>query len=740
MMMEQNVAQSLGLTEEAFMKIAGVLGREPNVTELGMFGVMYSEHCSYASSKPVLKVFPTEGSRLLVRAGEGDAGVIDIGEGLALVFKIESHNHPSAVEPFQGAATGVGGIIRDVFTMGARPIALLNSLRFGRLESPRTQQLVRGVVGGIGFYGNVMGIPTVGGEVVFDETYDGNPLVNAMCVGVMKAEELTRARAEGEHNPVFYVGATTGRDGLGGASFASRDLSEASSADRPAVQVGDPFLEKLLLEACLELIQEGVVVSMKDMGAAGLVCSTSESAAAGGVGMKIDLEKVPRRAQGMTPYEILLSESQERMLLVIRKGEEQRARRIFEKWDLEAVEIGRVTDGDRFLVMNGSEVAADVPVSLLTRGAPVYEREAREVPQPVLSDEERRKLPQPRDWGAVLDRLLDSPTIASKRWVWEQYDHMVRTNTVVPPGADAAVLRLKGTRMALAVTCDGSGRYTALDPYRGGLLAVAESYRNLAACGAEPLAITNGLNFGNPQKPEVFWQFKRCVEGMAEACRVLETPVTGGNVSFYNENPAGAVDPTPIVGMVGILRDADRILTTGFKEQGDVVLLVGHLRDEIGASEYLKVIFGRKLGPVPMVNLPEEKALGSLMLDLAGRGLVRSSHDLSEGGLAVALAECAIKSSEGVGVKIEAGHWTQGLGWDALLFGEGAGRMLLTAKQEHEKEVLEAASRHGLPARRIGICHGREILIERVLQRSVEEMRHLYEGAFTRRLGETHVR
>jgi len=535
------------MEEEEYKRIKEILGREPNFTELGIFSVMWSEHCSYKSSKPVLKKFPTKGKNILVQAGEENAGVVDIGDGFAAVFKIESHNHPSAIEPYQGAATGVGGIIRDIFTMGARPIALMDSLRFGPLSDPGSRYLLKGVVGGIAFYGNCIGVPTVGGETFFDESYRAN---------------LVKARAKGEGNTVFYVGSSTGRDGLGGASFASRELTESSYKDRPSVQIGDPFMEKLLLEATLELIERGVVVGMQDMGAAGLTSSTVETASRGDSGVEIDISLVPRREKEMTPYEVMLSESQERMLVIVKKGKEKEAERIFQKWDLHAVPIGRVTSDGIFKVKDGEKFVAEIPVKALTSDAPVY---LREKIRPRYLDEVKKldlsTLSLPEDLNHVFIKMLSSPNIASKSWVFEQYDHMVGTNTALLPGSDSAVVRIKGTKKALALSCDGNGRYCYLDPYKGGKIAVAEAARNVVCVGGQPLAITNCLNFGTPTDPEIFWQFTRCVEGMAEACRELGTPVTGGNVSFYNENPRGVIDPTPVVGMLGLIEDVNFLET-----------------------------------------------------------------------------------------------------------------------------------------------------------------------------------
>src|SRR3990167_906768 len=577
-----------GITPEEYKRICDILGREPNFTELGIFSVMWSEHCSYKNSKPVLKLFPREGKNLLVKAGEENAGVVDIGDGLAICFKIESHNHPSAVEPFQGAATGVGGIIRDIFTMGARPILSMNSLRFGNLDRQQNQNYLRGVVAGIAHYGNCIGIPTVGGEIYFDEFYEGNPLVNAFCLGLMRHEDLVKGKAKGIGNPVYYVGSTTGRDGLGGAAFASRELTEESREDRPAVQVGDPFMEKLLLEACLELAKSGAVVGMQDMGAAGLTCSTCETAARGDSAIDIDLARVPKRETGMIPYEIMLSESQERMLVIVEKGKEKIVEDIFKKWDLHSVKLGEVKDGRDMNVLENGKLVAQIPAKALTDEAPIYECEMKE-PEYLKKTRAFKlgDLPEPKNYDQILLKLLDTPTIASKAWIYEQYDHMVRTDTVFLPGHDAALARIKGTKKGIAISTDCNALYCYLDPFEGGKIAVAEAARNVACSGAKPLAITNCLNFGNPMKPEIFWQFRKAVEGISEACRALETPVTGGNVSFYNESPKGAVYPTPTIGMVGILEDIELRVPSFFQNVGDSIYLFGETFDELGGSQYL---------------------------------------------------------------------------------------------------------------------------------------------------------
>ncbi len=730
-----SLVKTHGLTSEEYKRIKQILGREPNFTELGIFSVMWSEHCSYKSSKPVLKLFPTQNEYVLVKAGEENAGVIDIGDGLAVVFKMESHNHPSAIEPYQGAATGVGGIIRDIFTMGARPIALMDSLRFGPLDNPKSRYLLKGVVEGIAGYGNTMGIPTVGGELFFDPTYEGNPLINVMCLGVVQKNKITKAGATGTGNPVFYVGSSTGRDGLGGASFASRELSEESYEDRPAVQIGDPLMEKLLLEASLELIDSGVVVGMQDMGAAGLTSSTVETASRGNSGVEIDISLVPRREEGMIPYEVMLSESQERMLVIVKKGKEKKAKNIFEKWDLHAVKIGKVTSDGMFRVLDKNRIVADIPARSLVQEAPVY---IREVKKPDYLKEVQSldisHFSQLKDYNQVLQKLLDSPNIAKKSWVYEQYDHMVRTNTIVPPGSDSAILRIKGTKKALAISCDGNGRYCYLNPYEGGKIAVAEAARNLVCSGAKPLAITNCLNFGTPTDPEVFYQFTRCVEGMTEACRILDTPVTGGNVSFYNENPKGAVDPTPVVGMVGLIDDINFISTPWFKKEGDLILLLGENKEELGGSEYLYFIYNLKKGIPPSVDLNKEKSIQQTCLEMIKKGLVDSAHDCSEGGLTVALAECCICNIEKRwGAVIDLSPFT--LRDDALLFGETQSRILLSCPSKNLAKVKEMAKKNKAKCQRIGKVAKDKLVIKRdgkiLIDAEVDKLSKIWENGLS---------
>ena len=648
--------------------------------------------------------------------------MISIGDGIAVAFKIESHNHPSAVEPYQGAATGVGGILRDVFTMGARPIALLDSLRFGSLDSPRARYLFAGVVKGIGDYGNCVGIPTVGGEVVFDESYEGNPIVNAMCVGVMRENELIRAVAQGVGNPIIAVGARTGRDGIHGASFASADLSEDSEARRPQVQVGDPFTEKLLLEASLELIRSGAIVAIQDMGAAGLVSSSAEMAARGDVGVTIDTTKVPTRESAMTPYEILLSESQERMLVVAKRGREDEVRRILEKWDLTAAVIGEVIAEPVYRVTEGDRVVAEFPGIRLVTDCPTYTPPAQESAQiRELRSRDVSRIPtKPEEANPrwTLEKLLASPTIASKTWVYRQYDSTVRTNTVIGPGGDAAALRIRGTTKALAVTTDCNGRYCYLDPRTGARIAVAEAARNVACTGGRPLAVTNNLNFGNPRKPEVYHQLREAVAGMAEACEALGTPVTGGNVSLYNEHPGGAVYPTPVIGMVGVIESVDHITRSTFHRDGDEIVLLGEPTAELGGSEYLHVIHGVVAGAPPACDLAKERALIDALLEAIAKGVISSAHDCSDGGLAVALAECAMMNRDRLmGADVDLSEWST-LPLRALLFGEAQGRVIVSTSAA--TTVIAVAKRHGVPARRIGSVRAAETLRIRVASQVID--------------------
>ena len=722
-----------GLTAEEYRRICTALGRPPNLVELGVFSVMWSEHCSYKSSRVFLKELPTSGPRVLQGPGE-NAGAIDIGDGLAVVFKMESHNHPSFVEPYQGAATGVGGILRDVFTMGARPIANLNSLRFGSFEHPRTRYLVNGVVGGIGFYGNCIGVPTVGGEVYFDAAYNENILVNAFTLGLVRADRIFRAKAAGVGNPVMYVGSKTGRDGIHGASLlASAEFSAAAEEKRPAVQVGDPFTEKLLLEACLELMEYDAIVAIQDMGAAGLTSSSVEMGGRGGTGIRLDLDQVPRREPDMSPYDILLSESQERMLMVARAGAEERVRQVFAKWDLDAVVIGQVTDdGTLRVLFEGAEVVA-LPINVLTDGAPAYTRPAA-VPARFdeLQELQVEQLALPGDYNQTLMALLDSPSIGSKAWVYRQYDYLVRSNTIVQPGSDAAVLRVKGTTKGIALSVDCNSRYCALDPYVGAMIAVAEAARNVVCAGAVPLGVTDCLNFGNPEKPEIMWQFTESIRGIRDACTALGTPVVSGNVSFYNETAGRAIPPTPIIAMVGLLEHSQQHTTQWFKAEGDTIVLLGRTREDIGASEYLALTYGLVCGVPPWIDLRVEKQVEQVCLAATAEGLVRSAHDVSEGGLAVALAECCISGPQphlGAVIELEGA-----IRPDALLFGESQSRIVLTLRRRHLSRLREIAAAAEVPLTILGEVRGRRLIIGPLIDVEVEELRRVWDGALPRRM------
>jgi len=763
------------LTPEEFARAKEILGRTPTYTELGVFSVMWSEHCSYKNTRPLLKTFPTRAPRILVGAGEENAGIVDIGDGLAIAFKIESHNHPSAVEPFQGATTGVGGIVRDIFTMGARPVCALNSLRFGPITESaadgaavdrdeaaavlNNRRLFAGVVSGIAHYGNCFGIPTVAGEVYFDKTYQGNPLVNAFCLGVLRHEQITRGAARGVGNPVFYVGPATGRDGLAGASFASQDLTEESSEQqRGAVQVGDPFMEKLVCEACLELLATGAVAGMQDMGAAGLTCSTCETAARAGTGIEIELDKVPQRAPNMSSYEIMLSESQERMLVVVHKGREAEVKKIFDKWDLPWSEIGVVTDTGHMVVRHGGRLVVDIPAKKIADESPIYHREAQE---PAYLQAVRAfrlgGLADTRTPAADLKKLLADPSIASKNWVYRQYDHQVRDGSVVLPGSDAAVIRIKTDSLPvmsaelaakvgdatvaeklIALTVDCNGGYVYLDPYEGAKAAVAEACRNLACSGAVPLGATDNLNMPSPLKPELFWQIKESVRGLADGCKAFNAPVTGGNCSLYNQSPAGPIDPTPTMAVVGLIEQPAHITTQWFKDEGDAIILLGEPVDQgdpllgLGGSAYLQVVHGQKNGLPPRCDLETAKTLHSTLLGLIHSGLVKSAHDCSEGGLAVTLAECCISQlvaretprllgatvelsgldPEGAAGEADAPAAPAPTRMDALLFGETQSRVVISCQARDAVKVVERAKLMGVPARRIGKVGGDKLVIK----------------------------
>ena len=708
-----------GLSEEEYEKILSVLGRTPTYTELGIFSVMWSEHCSYKNSLVMLKTLPKEGDALLVKAGEENAGLIDIGNGLAVAFKIESHNHPSAVEPYQGAATGVGGIMRDIFAMGARPIAGLDSLRFGDLSEDHVKYLFDGVVRGIGDYGNCLGVPTVAGEVYFDDAYRGNPLVNAMTVGLVRHDKVAYAVAKTVGSSVFIIGSSTGRDGIHGATFASEEISEESEAKRPHVQVGDPFTEKLIMEATLEIIQSGCAEGVQDMGAAGITSSTAEVAAKSNMGIELDLDKVPLREENMIPYEIMLSESQERMLIIAKPGCEKKIQEICDKWDVSWSIFGKMTGDGYFRVKWHGDVVANISAESLSagQGAPMYIREAIE-PEYIqqVQNEDLSHIPEPEDYANVLRKLLAVPTIANKSWIYEQYDTMVQTNTVQLPGGDAAVIRIKGTQKALSMKTDANGRFVYLNPRRGAQIAVAESARNVACTGAKPVAITNCLNFGNPYKPDAYWQFKEAVFGIGEACRALGTPVTGGNVSFYNENPEGAIYPTPVIGMLGILDNVEDMVTAMFKNAGDFILLIGKNRGEIGGSEYLKIIHKKVSGDCPSLDLGQEKLLQKFLVEAAKAHLMESAHDISEGGLAVALAEsCILSEKSHLGAMVE---FSSELRPDFLLFGEDQSRVILSVRPERYGKIQTLLNSHNISFAKIGQVEPEAFRI-RVNQRTV---------------------
>jgi phosphoribosylformylglycinamidine synthase II len=721
-----------GLTPDEYQKIVKALGREPTYTELGVFSVMWSEHCSYKSSRYYLKNLPTEGPYVLQGPGE-NAGVVDIGGGLAVAFKMESHNHPSFIEPYQGAATGVGGILRDIFTMGARPIASLNSLRFGSIDHPRTRYLLSGVVAGIGGYGNCIGVPTVGGECYFDACYNANILVNAFTLGIVKKKRIFTGIAKGAGNPVMYVGSKTGRDGIHGATMASESFSEEKEQRRPTVQVGDPFTEKLLLEACLELMEKDFIIGIQDMGAAGLTSSSTEMAGRGGCGIELDLSTVPLREKGMTPYEILLSESQERMLLVAKKGTEDEIKKIFDKWDLDAVVVGRVTDDQQFRALWQGEEVARISIRMLTKDAPVYQRPAtRPANHEQIQQLDLSSVAEPSDLSAAFKQLLASPNIASKEWIYRQYDHFVRTNTVVAPGADAAVIRIKGTKKGLALTVDGNSRYCYLDPYVGGVLAVVESARNLACVGARPIGLTDCLNFGSPENPEVMWQFAQVIQGMRAACLALNVPVVSGNVSFYNETDGVPIHPTPTIGMVGILDKVERLVTPWFKSSGDVVVMLGRTREELGGSEYLQWLHGLTRGTPPWIDLKMEQAVQRCCLEAIDQGMLRSAHDISDGGLAVALAECCIGGPEKpLGVRVQTHEMIRA---DALLFSESQSRIIVSLEEEDMGRLQEIGTRHNVPVQQIGVVGGTRFSIQPLVQLPVEELKSIWSNGLTARL------
>ena len=709
---DQAVLEQHGLKPDEYDRICELMGRVPNLLELGLFSVMWSEHCSYKSSRVHLKTLPTSGPRVVQGPGE-NAGAVDIGDGLCAVFKIESHNHPSFIEPYQGAATGVGGIIRDIFTMGARPIALLNALRFGSLDTPLARRIFAGVVAGIGGYGNSIGIPTIAGEIYFDSIYAGNPLVNVLCLGVAKRSDIVKGVARGEGNPVFYVGAKTGRDGIHGATMASAEFDERSAEKRPAVQVGDPFMEKLLMEACLEVMRTGAVIGIQDMGAAGLTCATSEMSSRGGTGMDVDVSRVPQRETGMAPYEIMLSESQERMLLVVEKGREREVEAVFEKWDLHAVEIGVVNATNRVRIFERGTLVGEVPTRALTDEAPLYRRPMKEPAwQRQVRELSFAALSAPPDATTAFNALLASPVIASKRWAYRQYDHTVGTNTIARPGATAGVTRVKGSTRGLAVSVDCNGRFCYLDPYRGAMLAVAESSRNVACAGGEPIGATNNLNFGNPERPEIMWQLAEAVRGIGDACRALDIPITGGNVSLYNETEGKAIYPTPVLGVIGLLEDASKTSTRMFRSAEAHVVVLGENRGELGGSEYLALIHDHIGGSPPLLDLAAERALQRLVIQAIRNGLIESAHDSAEGGLAVTLAESCFGSGFGVAADIAiVGDVPAAFHVNATLFGESASCVVVSARESALGALLDLACDAGVPARVIGRVGGSRVRI-----------------------------
>jgi phosphoribosylformylglycinamidine synthase subunit PurL len=750
-MITPEVISAHNLTQEEFQRIKTLLGREPSLDELGIFSVMWSEHCSYKSSRIHLKRLPTTGERVIVPPGE-NAGVVDLGDGWCAAFKIESHNHPSFIEPFQGAATGVGGILRDIFTMGARPVASMNSLRFGSLDHPkygrRNRSLLAGVVAGIAHYGNAFGVATVGGEVAFDDAYALNPLVNAFALGLVRHDQIFFGKATGVGNPVLYVGAKTGRDGIHGATMASAEFDEEALEKRPTVQVGDPFLEKLLLEACLEAMRSGAIAGIQDMGAAGLTSSSCEMAARAGTGIELDLSLVPQRETGMTAYEMLLSESQERMLIVAHAGREREVVDIFRKWDLDAVVIGRVRDTKRMQVIHNGQMVADIPIEALTDEAPRYDRpktSAFKESATLFVVSERQK---DQDYTQNLLTLLSSGNIASKQWVFRQYDHMVRTNTAVLPGADAAVVRIKETRRALAMTLDGNGRYCAANPREGAKLVVAEAARNVVCVGARPIAVTNCLNFASPEKPEVMWAFSEVVDGMAEACRVFETPVVSGNVSFYNETEGRGILPTPVIGMVGLIEDVRRVVQPGFKNQNDVIALLGVTGDDLIMSEYSVSVLGKNpeefisSNAVPQLDLDLERRVQAACLQAAEAGLVRSAHDCSDGGLAVAIAECCFSSAghEAIGADIDLGQAStkETLLEETLLFSESPSRIVVSFDPDDEESIRRIAETNAVPFAVIGRVGGDRLTIKTADQvavdASVAQLENTWRGGLTRML------
>jgi len=708
------LAENLGLTEDEFNEIKKLLGRVPNFTELGVFSAMWSEHCSYKNSRKLFKLFPTKGKHVMVGAGEENSGIVDIGDGLGVAFKIESHNHPSAVEPFEASATGIGGCLRDIFTIGARPVAGLGALRFGNLDNERVKFLFKEVIRGLAHYANTAEVSAVGGDAYFDESYEGNPLVNAFVVGIVKHENIVRGAAYGVGNPVYYIGGDTGRDGVGGASFASKEITEESESETGAIAIGDPELGRRLREACLELIERGLVVGMQDMGAAGLTCSSCETAARSGTGIEIDVALVPQREKDMTPYEILLSESQERMLAILKDGKEKEALDILKKWNINAVKIGKVTDDKMMRVKENGVVVCEVSAEALTEKAPLYDRETKE---PFYLKEvqklDRGSLREPDDYNKVLLQLLDSPTIASKESEYIKFTAIDKDEVMVGAGSDAAVIKVKGTKKALALSVDCNGRYCYLNPYHGAMMAVAEAARNIVCTGGRPLAITDGLNFGNPMKPENYWQFEKCIEGLSDGCTALNTPVVSGNVSFYNENPKGAVDPSPMVGMVGLIENADKYITQDFKSEGDLIVLIGENKADLSGSEYLFLVHNQKKGN-PQIDMDKEKRVQETCLEAIESGIINSAHDCSEGGLAVTLAEsCVTNAGQMLGAKIKLDELkSSDIRLDEILFGESPSRIVVSLSKDNLGVLEEIAKRYSVPCAILGEVRGKELVVQ----------------------------
>ena len=731
------LAKEMGLLEEEFNEIKKLLGRDPNFTELGVFSAMWSEHCSYKNSRRLFSLFPTKGKQVLVGAGEENSGIVDIGDGLGVAFKIESHNHPSAVEPFEASATGIGGCLRDIFTTGARPVAGLGALRFGNLDNERVKFLFKVVIRGLAHYANTADVSAVGGDTYFDESYEGNPLVNAFVVGIVENKNIIRGAAYGVGNPVYYIGGDTGRDGVGGASFASKEITEESASTPNAVAIGDAELGKRLREACLELIEKGLVVGMQDMGAAGLTCSSCETATRGETGIEIDVSLVPQREKDMTPYEILLSESQERMLAILKNGKEEKALGILKKWNINAVKIGKVTDDKIMRVKEGGVVVCEIPAEALTKKAPLYKRETKE--PSYLKDAQNldyNSLKEPDDFNKVMLKLLDSPTISSKESAYKQFTFTDKDAVLVSAGSDAAVIKVKGTKKALAISVDCNGRYCYLNPYNGAMMAVAEAARNITCSGGRPLAITDGLNFGNPMKPENYWQFEKCIEGLSAACKALSTPVISGNVSFYNENPKGAVNPTPMVGMVGLIKDVDKCVTQDFKNEGDTIVLLGENTEDLSGSEYLYQVHKLKKGN-PNIDINREKAVQEACLEAIESGLINSAHDSSEGGLAVTLAESCITNKNkmlGAVIKLD-----DGIRGDALLFGEVPSRIVVSVNRDNVAALERIAKKHSIPYSILGSVGGKKLTIQcggnSMIDLSLEALSNTWRNAIPSRLG-----